>query len=162
MPHQTSTTDRYYRPELDACDFLRSGACLYSTAWVTFRSTRRRIRGSLSLSTVGAFGVPVFFLLSAFPDYGTVYEGACANRADTYPGILCTPRASDLAALFLCFSTDLYFLLWFQLEHYCSRSTFAGSMFRARLTGPATERDPVSSKVNATAASTNGSCAVAW
>ena len=48
------------------------------------------------------------------------------------------------------------------LENYCSRSTFAGSMRRARRTGPATESEPVSSIVSATAAITNGSCAVAW
>ncbi len=35
-------------------------------------------------------------------------------------------------------------------------------MCSARLTGPATESDPVSTIVIATAASTNGSCAVAW
>jgi hypothetical protein len=50
----------------------------------------------------------------------------------------------------------------FWLESYCSRSRIAGSACRTRRTGPATESDPVSSKVNATAASTNGSCAEAW
>jgi hypothetical protein len=53
-------------------------------------------------------------------------------------------------------------LLRFRLENYSSRSRFAGSMCRARLTGPATESDPVCSTVNATEASTNGSCAEAW
>jgi hypothetical protein len=48
------------------------------------------------------------------------------------------------------------------VENYCSRSRFAGSMYRTRLTGLATESVPVSSKVNTTAASTNGSCAEAW
>jgi hypothetical protein len=48
------------------------------------------------------------------------------------------------------------------LETYCSRSKIAGSTCRARLTGPATETDPVSSTVHATAASTNGSWADAW
>jgi hypothetical protein len=47
------------------------------------------------------------------------------------------------------------------VENYCSRSTLAGSILRARLTGPATESDPVSSNVNATAKSTNGSWAEA-
>jgi len=35
-------------------------------------------------------------------------------------------------------------------------------MRRARRTGPATEREPVSRIVNATAANTNGSCVEAW
>src|SRR6266446_1130085 len=47
-------------------------------------------------------------------------------------------------------------------ENYCSRSRVAGSACRTRLTGPATESDPVSTGVNTTAASTNGSCAEAW
>ena len=47
------------------------------------------------------------------------------------------------------------------VQLYCSRSTFAGSTRRARRTGPATDSEPVSSMVNATAAMTNGSCAVA-
>ncbi len=38
-------------------------------------------------------------------------------------------------------------LLWYWPELHCSRSTFAGSMCRARRTGPATESDPVSSIV---------------
>jgi hypothetical protein len=49
-----------------------------------------------------------------------------------------------------------------RVENYCSRSRFAGSTCRTRLTGPATESKAVSSKVNATATSTKGSCAEAW
>jgi transposase-like protein len=45
---------------------------------------------------------------------------------------------------------------------YCSLSNSAGSMCRARFTGPATESRPVSAMVNITAPSTNGSCAEAW
>jgi hypothetical protein len=49
---------------------------------------------------------------------------------------------------------------WWEKSH-CSRNRFAGSMRSARLTGPGTESDPVSTMVKATAASTNGSWAEA-
>jgi hypothetical protein len=47
-------------------------------------------------------------------------------------------------------------------ETYCSRSRVAGSMRRARRTGPATDSEPVSTMVKATATRTKGSCAEAW
>ena len=47
------------------------------------------------------------------------------------------------------------------IQLYCSRSTFAGLICRARRTGPATASNPESRIVKVTAASTNGSCALA-
>jgi hypothetical protein len=47
-------------------------------------------------------------------------------------------------------------------EIYCSRSNLAGSTRTARLTGPATASDPVSTIVSATEARTTGSVAEAW
>lgn len=57
-------------------------------------------------------------------------------------------------------SCHSFFLFW--RENYCSRSRFAGSTCRTRVTGPTIESDPVSTVVNTTEAITSGSWAEAW
>jgi peptidoglycan/LPS O-acetylase OafA/YrhL len=66
MPDQTPTTDRYYRPELDALRFLAFG-CVFMFHRMDYVPVHAATNPWLfDLSTAGAFGVPVFFLLSAF------------------------------------------------------------------------------------------------
>jgi peptidoglycan/LPS O-acetylase OafA/YrhL len=66
MRDQTPTTDRYYRPELDALRLL-AFACVFMFHRMAYVPVHAATNPWLfDLSTVGAFGVPVFFLLSAF------------------------------------------------------------------------------------------------
>src|SRR5882762_2569568 len=89
----------------------------------------------------------------------------CGERISFAVGICTTYSAAD--NFWLCLAGAAYFQIFpiraiSVKENYCSRSRVAGSACRTRLTGPATESDPVSTVVNATAASTKGSCAEAW
>src|SRR4051812_38011880 len=67
MPsEQVLTSKRFYRPELDALRFF-AFLCVFAFHWMDYVPVDPKTQPTLvAVLTAGAFGVPVFFLLSSF------------------------------------------------------------------------------------------------
>jgi len=64
--HQEPKGQRFYRPELDALRFF-AFLCTFAFHWMDYVPFDTRIHRTLfDVLTAGAFGVPIFFLLSSF------------------------------------------------------------------------------------------------